>query len=244
MLNRRMVLAGLPVFLAACAGEPGDIPPRRTQDVWGAGEEVPSAKVIRGHPNVLDFGDGLKIPFNQYAFLTLWEGKTFWLTYGAGRAPRSYQADGMAMRAAEGTMKLLLMTLAFAPERLEHADGGWRLKQQNMGNYVRGLLELPGKPFAPQTDASLGFGNMDTAYASAEMSMASLGQTSNMPGSSGGAVLPVDILGDHKVDSFTCFILKKKDVDLDTVRKIAQIDTLTPTGGKAGANVGSGSGPK
>lgn len=233
MLSRRMILNMLPVFLAGCGAGADRGVLYRTSDVWDKAEDVPSARVIKGKPNVLDFGDGLKIPLNQYAFLTLWEGKTFWMTYGAGRAPRTALADGAAVRSAQATMQLLLLTLAFAPERLEQKDGGWRLKQQDIRNYVRGILVLPGKPFAPQTDARLGFGNMDTAYAAAESAMASLGASSAMPGEMRSHV-PVDILGDHKVDSFTSYIIRKKDLDLDYVRKFAQLDTLTPSEGSAG----------
>lgn len=226
-----MVLNLLPVFLAGCSVDGERSVLYRTSDVWGKDDVVPSARVIKGKPNVLDFGDGLKIPLNQYAFLTLWDGKTFWMTYGAGRASRAALASGAAVRSAEATMQLLLLTLAFAPDRLEQKDGGWRLKQQDIRNYVRGLLALPGKPFAPQTDARLGFGNMDTAYAAAEMAMASLGQSAAMPGEMRSRA-PVDLLGDNKVDSFTSYIIRKKDVDLDYVRKFAVLDTLGASGQK------------
>ncbi len=38
----------------------------------------PTANLIPGHPDMLDFGDGLKIPMSQAALKTLWEGKSFW----------------------------------------------------------------------------------------------------------------------------------------------------------------------
>lgn len=223
MLNRRSLLISVPALaLAGCVNGHETRPPTRTRDIWGPGETAPSASVVMGSPNVLVFTDGPKIPLNREAFLTLWEGPTFWMTYGAGRASRRYQADGMAMRAADGTMKLLLLTLAFAPERLAHQDGGWRLKQQEIGNYVRGVLTLPGQPSAAMTDARLGFGNLDTAFASQQMAMASLG-----PGGLADApALPVDLVGDHRIDSFSSYMVKKKDVDLAYVRKFARIDTL------------------
>jgi hypothetical protein len=218
MLNRRWMLGSLAGALVAAPLAQAGNPPHRTKDVWDATEDVPAAKTVRGHPNYLDFGDGLKVPLNKQAFLTLWEGKTFWMTYGVGRAERSYLASPMATAAAEGTMKLLLLTLAFAPERLEHVDGGWRLKVQDVKNYVRGDVELPGKPFSPLADAR--FGNMDTATPGAVMPTTSIGQ------SSGGIspILPTDLLGGvNKALLFTCYIVKKKDVDLDYVRRAAQL---------------------
>ncbi len=222
MLNRRALLSAIPLILAGCAAS-GDTPPTRTSDIWKAGEKVPSAKAVKGHPDYLDFGDGLKVPLDQHAFLTLWEGPNFWLTYGAGRAKHRELADHMAMGAAKATMQLLLMTLAFAPERLEHKNGGWRLKTQDMKNYIRGMLELPGKPFAPQTDASLGFGDMDKAFAAQETAMSMTGRPSAQIAS---VAPPVDMIGEHRIDAFTCYIVKKKDVSLGYVKKFARLDSL------------------
>ena len=111
-------------------------------------DDMPKATMIKGKPPVLDFGDGLKIPLDRSAFLTLWEGKSFWLTYGAGREPSSLAANGEAVKFASAAMQLLLLTLAFAPERLDHVDNcGWRLKAQDPRNYVVGKIDLPGKPY-------------------------------------------------------------------------------------------------
>lgn len=223
MLNRRVLLGAASALLAGGGVHAGAVL-RRTSDVWQSGEDVPAAKVIRGRPNVLDFGDGLKIPLNKYAFLTLWEGKTFWMTYGVGRAERTYLADGIALRAAEGSMKLLLITLAFAPNRLDHVDGGWRLKVQDVKNYVHGDIVLPGKPFSPMKDPR--FGNMDTAVPGTAAPTTSLGQ------SSGGIspILPANMMdGERNALSFTCYIVKKTDVDLAYVRKFAQVVSSTDT---------------
>jgi hypothetical protein len=221
MLNRRTVMFSIAGSLAAAPLALADTLPQKTKDLWGD-EEIPAATVIRGKPNVLDFGDGLKIPLNKLAFLTLWEGKSFWMTYGFGQAKNVGQASNAAVRAADGTMQLMLLTLVFAPDRLDHADSGWRLKEQDIKNYVQGIVELPGKPFWPRTDAKLGFGNMDTASLPTSQPNVSIGPGSGF-GDSNMPFLPVDIVGPNRVNAFTCYIVKKKDVDLDYVRKNAQV---------------------
>jgi hypothetical protein len=209
MLNRRLLLrllfgaAALPAARAASM-------PFRTKDMWGD-EEPPKATIIKGKPVILDFGDGLKIPMDKSAFLTLWEGKTFWMTYGAGREEHREAANGEAVHFAESAMKLLLLTLAFAPERLERIDGGWRLKQQKIKNYVRGDIDLPGKPFWPINDTDLGVGDADTSGLNAPPDTSS----HDMPWN--GAT------GNFRTDSFTAYYVRKKDVDLDYVRAHAHI---------------------
>ena len=215
MQNRRTVvvslagaLVGAP-FLHASASEavfPGPVT-----------DDTPKATVVKGTPPLLDFGDGLKIPMSKAAFLTLWEGKTFWLTYGAGRSSYSQRAQGEAVLYATGAMKLLLMTLAFAPDRLDHADGGWRLKVQDTKNYVLGDVELPGKPYWPITDANFsGFGDMDSPGLNAPLTGSSM--------ENGPASAQFDPAAQMAmVNAFTTFIVLKKNCSLDDVRARARL---------------------
>lgn len=204
MRNRRFVVASLVGALA------GTFAPRALASARPVDDDTPKATVVPGKPPILDFGDGLKIPLSKAAFLTLWEGKTFWLTYGAGRSSYAQRGNGEAVLFASGAMKLLLLTLAFEPDKLEHVDGcGWRLKEQDAKNYVRGDIDLPGKPFWPVDDSHLGYGSTDSPFLST-------------PASMGGAAL--DITGGFsQVDSFTAYLVKKKDVDLAYVRTHAQL---------------------
>ena len=75
--------------------------------------EHPNA--IPGKPPYLDFGNGLHVPLSKDAFLGLWENREIWITYGYGRAEHADVARARAVRFANGAMKLLLLTLAFAP---------------------------------------------------------------------------------------------------------------------------------
>jgi hypothetical protein len=190
--------------------------------LWAASDaaradDMPKATVIPGKPPVLDFGDGLKIPLDKSAFLTLWEGKSFWLTYGAGREPSSLAANGEAVHFASAAMQLLLLTLAFAPDRLEHVDGcGWRLKVQDPKYYVVGKIDLPGKPYFPITDAALGFGSADNP------NLVTPPPGTSPEGGSAASWDPVmSITGE--VDSFTTYILLKKDISLDYIRAHAAV---------------------
>jgi len=69
-------------------------------------------------------GDGVRVPCDKSAFPTLWEGPKYWLTFGAGRALYAEQAQGQAVKYAKAAMKLLMMTLAFAPELFALAAQG------------------------------------------------------------------------------------------------------------------------
>jgi len=205
MSNRRKVMLSFAGVLAAAP-----LFRVRAADAVRAGRptaDTPKATVIPGKPPILDFGDDLKIPCDKSAFLTLWEGKTFWLTFGAGRSHYSERAQGEAVHYAMGAMKLLLMTLAFAPYRLERKDGGWRLKVQNTKYYVLGDIQLPGKPYWPVTDAAIAFGDTPAMTA---------------PESFGGAGLDPNTI-DQQVSAFTTYIVMKKDADLDYVRTHAHV---------------------
>lgn len=177
--------------------------------------DTPKATVIPGKPPILDFGDGVRVPCSKEAFLTLWEGKTYWLTFGAGRSHYSAQAQGEAVQYARAAMKLLLMTLAFAPYRLDHVDGGgWRLKSRNIKDFVHGDIDLPGNPFWPTNDTNMGFGNLD-AGALSSLGFGTLGSMGQKP---------FDITGSpNYAGGYAAYVVFKKDASLDYVRSHAQI---------------------
>ena len=109
--------------------------------------------MIKGDPPKLDFGKGLLIPMNKGIFKTLWEGEDRWITYAHAISDVQVLAMGRAEDAAVGTMKFMLLTLAFAPERLERFEGcGWKLKSGNLADLVRGEIALPGRPVHPAVD--------------------------------------------------------------------------------------------
>lgn len=185
--------------------------------------DEPAANLIPGHPDILDFGDGLKIPMSKAAFRTLWEDQKFWLAYGIGSSDYTAEAAGRAQTAALGTMKLLLLTLAFAPERLEHVYGcGWALKDQNSKDYVLGDIAIPGRPFRPVNDANSSNANLAQLYEFSRGSM--LG--GNAPGAPTGAgnMGGFDMTGTNmKVHALTGYMVWKRDVTLDYVRAHAQL---------------------
>jgi hypothetical protein len=208
MQNRR-------VFFLSLAG--AAVSARAAPAAPAADDGMPKATLVKGKPPILDFGGGLKIPCAKSAFLVLWEGTDFWLTLGAGRASYTQRANGMAVLYAIAAMKLLLLTLAFAPARLKQEDGGWRLKEQAIRNYVLGDVELPGKPYWPIDDSSLGFGDMDMQ-----------GLTTQGPLDQGGGTQSLwnQALSDARVDSFTTYIVRKKDLSLDDVKVRAKLLSL------------------
>jgi hypothetical protein len=179
--------------------------------------DTPKATVIDGKPPILDFGDGVRVPCDKSAFLTLWEGPKYWLTLGAGRSHYSEQAQGQAVKYAKAAMQLLLMTLAFSLGRLEHVDGGgWRLKSKDIKDFVKGVVDLPGNPFWPGTDAFMGFGLSDAP------SLGSLGfGTLSSSGITGGT----DLLTGSSIyiDAFSAYVVFKRDVTLAWVRSHSQL---------------------
>lgn len=203
----------------------GSIVAVSTTPVWAAASKnvEPTATLIPGHPDILDFGDGLKIPMGKAAFRTLWEDDRLWLTYGLGASLYTTEASGMAQTAAIGTMKLLLLTLAFAPDRLTHVNNcGWTLKDQNSKNYVMGDIAIPGKPFRPVNDANSSNADLAQLY---EFSRGSM-MGGNTPGAPVGAgnTAGFDVTGSNmKVHAFTGYMVWKRDLPLDYVRKHAQL---------------------
>lgn len=216
MASRRSILASLAVLALPMGARAA-----RAVHAGKPTADTPVATVIAGHPPVLDFGDDLKIPCDKTAFLTLWEGKTFWLTFGAGRSSYALQAQGQAVNYANGAMKLLLMTLAFAPDRMiKTPQGGWKMKPEEARHFVLGDIDLPGLPYWPINDTDLtGFGQKDSpALGGAVTSGPPLvgGQQSGVPSIDPG-------LSFDKVDSFTCYIVLKKDLSLADVRERAVV---------------------
>jgi len=111
-------------------------------------------------------------------------------------------------------MKLLLMTEAFTPNRLEPVDGGgWRLKSRNIKDFVKGDVELPGNPFWPGTDAFMGFGASD-APGLGSMGFGALGSSGVGDILTGSSIY---------VDAFSAYVIFKREVTLDWVRTHAQI---------------------
>lgn len=177
--------------------------------------DIPIATVIPGKPALLDYGDGMKIPANREAFFTLWEGSTFWLTFGFGISPSVETAQNMAAKQAAGVMKFLLLTLAFAPNRLlDNGYHGWTIKDPKAHNLVIGELDLPPNPNKSVNDSFLGGGNIE------------IGTLWNLgPSPSGGDDMAALArrMPQAVRHAFTKYIILKKDLSLDDVRKHAVI---------------------
>jgi len=106
--------------------------------------------MIKGNPPQLDFGGGLLIPMDGSIFKALWEGEDRWITYGHALSRQQVRAMGQAEDAAVGKMKLMLLTLAFAPERLERFAGLWLAaevgEQRRLGQGRHRPARPPGPP--------------------------------------------------------------------------------------------------
>lgn len=204
MNTRRACLISLAGLFGAAAGA--------SASTWGEVMKVgPKPKLIRGKPDKVDFGHGLLIPMSNDAFHTLWEGDDRWITYGHGFGHNTASAMGQAERSAVGTMKLMLITLAFAPERLVRVDGGgWRVKSEKVADLVQGDIYLPGRPVMPTTDF---YNSFQTG-------------TSNASSTDAGGSGP-SANGEESTHATTGWLLWKKDVSLDYVHQHAQ---LVPAG--------------
>ncbi len=196
---------------------------------WAADDDsdLPKATVIKGKPPYLDFNDGVKVPCTKAAFLTLWEGPGYWLTFGFGTAGIADFAQSRAVLHAEGAMRYLLLTLAFAPDRLELVEGhGWRQKVEKPENYVMGDLALPGRPSRALSDIFLGRGNVDTSHFWGQTGFGGMVATvPTGPGggpdiSSAGVVPSMTMLS---VNAFCCYVVRKKELSLADVRQRAKI---------------------
>jgi hypothetical protein len=212
--RRSIVFSGLAVMAAGSIARAGD------------DSDLPKATVVKGKPPYLDFGDGVKVPCTKGAFLTLWEGPGYWLTFGFGSAGIADVAQSRAVYHAEGAMRYLLLTLAFAPDRLQLAEGhGWRQKEEKPENYVMGDLALPGRPSRALDDVFLGRGSADAKFfwgqpdAGGMAAMAPTGPGGPAIGNSG----MVPSMTAMSVNAFCCYVVLKKDLSLADVRQRAKI---------------------
>ncbi len=203
MNTRRACLISLAGFVGVTAAAGAS--------TWGEVMKVgPKPKLIRGKPDKVDFGHGLLIPMSNDAFRTLWEGDDRWITYGHGFGHDTASAMEQAEESAIGTMKLMLITLAFAPERLVRVEGGgWRVKSEKLSDLVRGDIALPGRPVMPTTDFYNSFQKGISGASSADAESAGSGGPSAS--------------GEDSVHATTGWLLWKKDVTLDYVRQHAQL---------------------
>lgn len=159
-------------------------------------------KMIKGNPSKLDFGGGLVVPMDSTIFGVLWEGRDRWITYGRAASTNKIKAMANARIAADGTMQLMLLTLAFEPARLEKIEGsGWRSRSRRADDLVRGAIKLPGKPLMPTVD-----------FFGADGSAPTFGEVGDFDASSGSIT-----------HALTGFMVMKKEVDLDYVRAHAQL---------------------
>jgi hypothetical protein len=116
-------------------------------------------RLIDGQPPHIDFGHGLVVPASLDALRTLWEGDDRYIAFGRAMSLESARASGRAELAAIGTMKLMLITMAFAPDRLTRFETcGWRSASGAIGDLVQGDVELPGRPYRPRVDEFGGSG--------------------------------------------------------------------------------------
>lgn len=147
MFGRRafiLSLAGAGVTPALAHGAPRSL---RERSIAGDG---PKPSVIKGQPPKMDFGDGLQVPLDRDAFVTLWEDSGRWITFGLGLGRAESDSNAKADKAASLTMQIMLLTLAYAPERLERVNGGgWRPRSGKLRDLVMGDVPLPGQPVRP-----------------------------------------------------------------------------------------------
>ncbi|PXA73372.1 hypothetical protein DMC25_26260 [Caulobacter sp. D4A] len=188
---RRHALAGLAIIALAL---PAAARQRSDDGVVKGRKGGPN--MIKGDPPRLDFGGGLLIPMNASIFKTLWEGEDRWVTYGRSVARQETRAMQQAEVAATGTMKLMLLTQAFAPERLVRFETcGWRGRTGDAKDLVLGEIALPGRPVMPTTD--------------------------RVNGAATGA--ETDGLGEDAWHAVTGYMVMKKDVTLADVKARAQL---------------------
>lgn len=228
MQTRRMIVVSL-AGAAAAAGvgvsaRAGDDPVAKPAEGTTAAKPTekdgrPNPNIIAGKPIMLDYGGGLKVPCNRDAFFTLWEGETFWLTFGFGISQSAEHAQSLANRQAANLMKFMLLTLAFAPDRLvKSASMGWRKKNPSAHDFVIGDLALPGAPMKSVADNFLGRGTID------------IGELSRWDHPSpdpdlNGPKLPKTYY-QIRQNAMTSYFVLKKDMNLNDVRKRAKVMQL------------------
>ena len=216
MQTRRCLLGALPGMFAL-AGY-GSV-------AWASDDPMPPAALIPGNPALLDYGGGVKVPCNREAFYTLWESATFWLSFGFGIAPSIDISKIRAEKQASGVMKFMLLTLAFAPERLVKVDGnGWRKKDPKAHDFVIGDLPLPAQTNKSMSDAFLGGGNtkIDPLWDRVGSQSAMTGATPGIDQAPAGAG-PLANMQQAMRYAFSSTIVQKKDMSLDDVRRHAVV---------------------
>jgi hypothetical protein len=207
MVERRAFILSLTgVALAPALAHAATPKPKRERSIAGDG---PKPTVIKGTPPQMDFGDGLRVPLDRSAFVTLWEDSGRWITFGLGLGRIEGESNAKADKAASLTMQIMLLTLANAPERLERVDGGgWRPRSGKLHDLVMGEVPLPGQPVRP---AGGSFVNTDL-----------------FSGLGGG--VPADIQTYQRFIAATAYVVKKADLSLDDVRVLGRLaDEKPPT---------------
>jgi len=110
-------------------------------------------RLIAGDPPHIDFGHGLVVPASLDVLHTLWEGDDRFLAFGRAASVSDVRASAQAELAAIGTMKLMLLTLAFAPDRLTRFNAcGWRSASGSVQDLIQGDVSLPGRPYHPRLE--------------------------------------------------------------------------------------------
>lgn len=105
-------------------------------------------KLRRGLLPKYDFGGGLVVPTNDDRFGALWEGPDRWVAYGEATDVDQPAATRAAMAVAVDTLVTLILTQAFAPERLQAYQGsGWKLRAA--AQPVWGEIDLPVRLVSP-----------------------------------------------------------------------------------------------
>lgn len=112
-----------------------------------AGNDL-APKIRRGLLPKYDFGGGLIIPVNDDRFGALWEGPDRWVAYGEAVDVDQAAATKAAMAAAVDTLVTLILTQAFAPDRLQpYQKSGWKL--HGSAQPVWGEIDLPVRLVSP-----------------------------------------------------------------------------------------------
>jgi len=177
--------------------------PLRERSIAGDG---PEPTVLKGPPPKMDFGDGLQVPLDKEAFATLWEDSGRWITFGLGLGRAESDSNAKADKAASLTMQIMLLTLAYAPERLERVDGrGWRARTGKIRDLVMGEVPLPGRPVRPAGGA----------YTDNRLFA---GPSTNSP-----ANLAADLQSYQRFVAATAYVVKKADLSLDDVRTLGRL---------------------
>jgi len=198
MFERRAFILSLAGAGLAPALAYGASRPRRERSIAGDG---PEPTIIKGQPPKMDFGDGLRVPLDKEAFATLWEDSGRWITFGLGLGRGENDSNAKADKAASLTMQIMLLTLAYAPERLERVDGGgWRARGGKLQDLVMGEVPLPGQPVRPANGV----------YVDKRLFT---GPNPNSP-----ADIAADVQANQRFVAATAYVVKKADLSLDDVR--------------------------